>query len=236
MESVDYVARAKRLLQQQARTAALVIVPLAAAASAKASVVLPISNLSCSTVGESMESCPSGAGAVEQLPDPGNGVEGVKFFTNGPITIFTSGGAILQLATGGSLGGATLPSGLNIPISYDFTSSGSIATGWEVEFGIEAGPSSGPFDVGDFTTSGVGVGTFSGTGVLTLTGPASGSMFIDASVTVTTTGASGDVSINIPQNSLDLNSPASGVPEPGTMGMLGSALAALGLWMRRRRR
>jgi len=233
VETTDYVARAKRLMQKHARTAALVIVPLASAVAANASVLLPTSGFTCTATGISGSDCTSGAG-VEQLADPGNGYQGLKFFTSGPITIFSSGSATLDFQTSGALGGGFLPSGLNIPVAYAFTLSGSAVTTWTLDIEISAGTPGSSTLEGAFIISGSGTGLFSGTGILNMSGFVSGSTVVFAGIDAQTS-SSGDVGIDVPHGSVDINSIPASVPEPGSIGLLGSALAGLAMWLRKRR-
>lgn len=235
MDEPDYVARAKQLIGSASRTTALVIMPLAAAVSAQAGTitVLPTATFTCAS---SNAACPSGTGD-SQLPAM-NGVEGVKFYTNGPVDIFTSGSSenVLVLFTSGALSGS-LAGGYQMPVYYDFTLSGSgtslNSTTWFMGMWIGT---PGNLIQGSLIVSGSGVGTFSGTGILTI---ASGGIESGTSVRVNSefdifesSGAT-DMQVNIPSASTDFNAV---VPEPATGGLMAAALAALGLATRFRRK
>jgi hypothetical protein len=96
--------------------------------------------------------------------------------------------------------------------------------------------------VGSATVSGSGMGTISGTtSMTTLTSVPMGtavSMEVQLMVNWTTSSYQDSLSINVPQNSFDFNAvpDESGVPEPGSMGLLASGLALLGWRVCRRRR
>src|SRR3569833_176385 len=93
IESTDYAARARALLKKTAQAGALVIVPLALAFQAHASVMLPVIE-TCSVAGG--QDC-TAASAMTQLPDL-NGVEGVEasigsIFGGTTFGMYSSGGS-----------------------------------------------------------------------------------------------------------------------------------------------
>ncbi len=251
LEKTNYVAKAKQLIAQSARTAALVIVPLAIAGSARAITtytvptyaVLPTGSLSCVDIDSeglaqdgSSGICTSGAG-ISQLGAPagGTGVEGVSFFTTGTVSIgILSGSAILQMIASGPLN-QTLP--VSVPVHYDFVLSNIVGTpigNWDLEFDL--GNSGSLTTYGSFNASGFGAGTFSGSATLNLlSNPALGStLYVAATLDILSNGDSGTIGISVPQGaSFDFES---SVPEPATAGMLATGLGALALWFRRRRK
>ncbi|HEY4362822.1 MAG TPA: PEP-CTERM sorting domain-containing protein [Bryobacteraceae bacterium] len=247
MERTDYVAKAKQLIARSAQTAALVIVPLALASSARATVtysVLPTANFSCVAVDSekapdgSSSSCTSGAGVLALgAPAGGTGLEGVSFFTTGTLSIgILSGSAIVQMVTSGVLN-QTLS--VNVPLHYDFTLSttgGTTISNWNLEFDL--GSSGSLSTYGTFNASGSGAGAFSGSGTLNLLSnpAATTTVYVAATLEVLTTGGTGTVGISVPGGtSFDFLSSNGVVPEPATAGMLATGLGALALWFRRRR-
>jgi hypothetical protein len=234
VERTNYVQKAKQLIQQTARTAALVIVPLAAAVNAHAITVvpaLPTGNFSCQT--------PNGScsGADAQLAAQ-NGIQGVKFYTNGFVDIFVpaSGGGLLILSSSGPLNG-TIAGGYQMPLFYDFTLSGSGNTSgmnWTLMYSIQ--PLSGPSG-SSTTVSGSGVGTFTSNTSMTVPsgGFAPGNYTLQVAFRVTPSAAT-DLSVNVPTSSFDFNAVALGTPEPATGGIAIAGVAAMGITLMRRRR
>lgn len=243
MENTNYVARAKELMLQTARTTALVIVPLAAAVSAHAGAILPTSNVTCTTLDSGVSgSCSIG----DSQKSSQSGITGVSFFTNsGSIGLALSGGngnVMVKVGAGGNLIGDLTQ---NDPVSFNFNfnlQSGGSVSAWQITMAF--GNTFNDFSYGTFSASGSGgSGSFipesgSGTIVIPSGGVASGSLFWET-VTLTATISSGSfLQINIPSGtSFDYNSAAAvSAPEPASVGLMGSGLAFLGYLFRRRRR
>jgi len=241
MERTNYVNKAKDLILKTARTTALVIVPLAAAVTARGgAIAIPGGNPSCTT------NIPSGSCASidTQLADLGSGIEGLSLFLSGGgeqgFQVFSSGSSTLlvTLLDFGTVSGGSIPAGTMIPLGYSFTaamlSGGSIGS-WSVTF--ELGLSPGGSDYGQAIESGSGSGTFSGGGVLDVSPTiASGSTLYETAQLNLTVNGPGFVEVTIPgDGSFDFDSVPS-VPEPGSVGLIGAGLAFLGALLRRSRR
>jgi hypothetical protein len=244
-------------MKSAVRTTALVIMPLATAVNMQALPItpttLPTSTLDCYASGDGGSgSCSGGATQLSEY----NNILGVKLYTDGPVTFSTmSGGtSLLELfISSGSLAGPGIAKDTVIPLSYSFelglvpglvddgllrafASSGNI-NGWTLYYGLTSYGS----NVGGVTVSGSGGGLISGTTNLTTTEALSGGgvgLEAQLSVTWTTIGWDDSLSINVPQSSIDFNAvpDESGVPEPGSMGLLASGLALLGWRVCRKRR
>lgn len=247
MENTNYVARAKELMMKTVRTTALVIVPLAAAVSAHGGAVLPTSNLTCTTI-DAFGSGTCTMGDSQQGSQ--SGITGVSFFTTsggGPVGFNLSGGSTnitLKVGAGGNLSGDLMQND-SVGFSFNFNlQSGGSVSAWAITLAL--GNSLNDFSYGTFFASGSGgSGSFipesgSGTIVIPSGGVASGSLFWET-VTLSATISGGSfLQINIPGGAtIDYNSAAavqSGVPEPASMGLIGSGLAFLGYLFRRRRK
>jgi hypothetical protein len=249
MEHTNYVARAKALMMKTARTTALVIVPLAAAVSAHAGAivasgaVLPTSNLTCTRV----DGFGTGGCTMNDLQQTSqSGITGLSFYTGtGAVGFNLSGSSTaiqLKVGAGGPLSGNLTQ---NDPVAFSFNfnlQSGGSVSSWSIlmAFGNAFGDSS----YGSFGASGSGgSGSFipesgSGTLVIPSGGIASGSTFWETTTINATISGGINLQINVPGGAtFDYNSAAaSSVPEPGSVGLLGSGLAFLGYLFRRRRR
>jgi hypothetical protein len=236
MERIDYVARAKRLLTQSARTAALVIVPLAAAATAHATTafIMPTGNFACSADGDASSNCSD----VVQVNGPfaaANGFEGMSFSNqlgqDVSIGVSSGGAATLQMSAGGSTS-ETLDQ--DVPVGWNFTLADTgtvVITGWSLTFKL--GSSAGNSTYGSLTTTGgAATGTFTGSNTIPVSIDSSGTIFETVVLTVTDTGT-GNVNITFP---FYVGSQGWAVPEPATVGTLGAGLGFLAWLYRRRKR
>jgi hypothetical protein len=228
-------------MAKTARTA-LVVVPLGAAASAQAGeVYLPTTPVSCTYNNDGGGgSCSGGASQINT--DPGNGIYGVSLYTTSPVFFSSSSGGSLTLSITGNLSGSSgsgISNGTVIPLAYDFmitpVSGSEIPSSWSLDFTVD------PLTLGSgtVTVSGSGSGTMEGTTSLTISG---GSIAVGTDVTVSAelswssvSGSGPGFDISVPGNgTFDVNTASSSTPEPGTMGLLASALAWAGWRFRRR--
>lgn len=251
--------RAKTFLQRKGRVIALTAVPLASlvaisAPTAKAGPVTPVSfnvaPCSVSAIGGTLVSGGSTSSCTTQQVGTGsNGITGVKLFGSGSATaniVFTqaiSGGVTAGnpltldfFASGGTNGGNVF--GV-IPLHYAFSvTDGSDPSNANIIYELILKANNVTFF--DFTSP----SAIKGDGTL-ITGDLSTSNLPSTPVTsysiefkVTDQAAvSGQLlSVTIPPNSVAINQ-ASGVPEPGTLGLLGAALAGIGalVWRRGRK-
>jgi hypothetical protein len=202
-------------------------------------VYLPTSNATCSynDIGNSEGGCSGGSSQINS--DPGNGIYGVSLFTTSPVFFSSSSGGSLTLSVSGDLSGGGISTGTVISLAYDFSitsvSGSEIPSGWTLEYKID------PAEVifGSTTVSGSGSGAIDGTTSLTIGAnaiPSGGDITISAELSWTGVSGSGaGFDISVPSNStFDVNSVSSGTPEPGSMGLLASALAWVGWRFRRR--
>jgi hypothetical protein len=208
---------------------------------AKASVAIPSHFLGC-TVGDgalSFDPCSMG---TLQLPDPGNGIEGISF--GGSPQVFASPLGVdhfefIAVPASGPPRIDLMP-GVEIPWSYNFglgSTDPGIALSWNLTFGFSA--ICADYNV---TISGAGLGAFAGNGS-TVTQPkptcdpqGDGSdsyVLFDATVTSIQNGAT--LSANFPWGSVQIN-PLTAIPEPVSFSLFLSSLGCLALikkWLAR---
>lgn len=248
--TMAFVSRLKALSGQAAVGSALLVFPfLFAASSAQATAILPITGYTESTGGAFFTST-SNQFSVSQLAAYNN-ILGLKFYSNGNVNGQFNSNAVdgtVDLSTTGTLGD-TIANNITIPILFNFTLTGQTPQAnpvWQLTFGMYQTSETGPTATG--TCAGSGYGTFS---TATLAGCTSSittngsftaidpttvfaSFFISAGNA--TIGSTENFSLNVPQNSWDFNPvpTSTNAPEPASLVLLGSALAGLAVWARRK--
>ncbi len=235
------IERAKRFIQSKGRVITLTLVPLAALTAvtvpAKAG---PVTGASAGLVFNST-SCNvsfsgSGSGGVctiDQL-SPQSGVTGVTLSGTG-LVMDPSGGTFIGLAfsgSGGTNGGSFGPG--NFPVRYDFvvTQTDSDLISWTLNLTFQTSLGTLPEDFNG-TTSG---GTISGSPTVTIPSNITVSSYSFNFVVADDSATVGNnLTVNIPAGqSLDVGGSAIS-PEPATLSLVGSALAGL-MWWRRRKK
>jgi hypothetical protein len=247
-----FVWRLKALSGQTAVGSALLVLPfLFAASSAQATAILPISGYTESTGGAFFTST-SKQFSVSQLAAYNN-ILGLKFYSNGNVDGQFNSEAVdgtVDLSTTGTLGD-TIANGVTIPILFSFTLSGDTPGAnplWQLTFGMYQTSETGPTATGVCTGTGYGTfstatlagctSSFTTNGSFTAIDPTTvfASFFISAGNA--TIGSTENFALNVPQNSWDFNPvaapTASDAPEPASLVLLGSALAGLAFWARRK--
>jgi PEP-CTERM motif len=226
---VTSVERAKKFMQSKSRTIAMVAVPLASlvtvAIPAKAGVV--VNSFGC-FVGSSGGNAFSGSCATSPFPSGSNNFTGVSIFGSGSSFLF-SGGSLVDISfnVSGSAIGDTGPSGGLIPVTWNFNVN-TIGEGqafWTIDI-----PTFGFFQSG--STFG---GNVSGSGSFFVSGSYNDVFIAFVDVNQFASG-SGELDLLVPAGlTVDINPAQSGVPEPGTFGLLGGALGGLALLRRRKK-
>lgn len=227
MQSKTSLDRAKAWIKSHARAGALVVMPLAAVASAHASVILPTSNFTCSATGDS--ACSGGAS-----PFSNTGVSfwlssgGYSFAGAGSITMTTSGPVASPIGAG-----VSIPYSFNIMIFVGSTPE----TDWSVEYEIlDVTSETTVFEQTLTGTTGSFKTTISGSGNLsTVAGTSAGDQLV-VGVVFSESASNQFTDIWIPEGtSIDLGPTGSAtISEPATMGLLGGGLAWLGFQRRKR--
>jgi hypothetical protein len=240
MQTIDSVSRAKAFIRSHARTAALVIVPLASAVSAHAIPVvnLPTGNYSCSytITGGTGGTC--SGGATTNPGSPGQ-IGGTSFFLSGDLNLGSSGGSIIMNVRGPVA--AAIPVGTVIPVSWDFgmnPQQQQFDPPWSLTYSLGDTTTAAMLATGMF--SGNSSGEITGNGSLTTTAASSSGNTLALRINFTESGdAEGGVNVivSIPEAlSIDVNPfSTNAVPEPSTLGLFGAGLAWLGYRLRKRR-
>jgi hypothetical protein len=231
MQTIDSITRAKAFMRSHARTAALVIIPLAAVVSAHAGPILPNGNFVCSdnpNVG-SGGSCSGGVNAAGG---------GLSFYLASGGVVLQGGGTLMEHTNGSA--GAAITVGSSIPFDYDI---GLLAQQLDPSYSLD-------IQIKDTTTSTMLVNsTFTGTfgpgftalgdsGTFTSLGSSNAGDNIAVGYLLTLSGVPENVlvTVTVPGNlSVDLGPVGSSVPEPSTLGLLGAGLAWLGFRFRKGR-
>ena len=216
------IERAKAFVKQASKQIGLKIVPLAVVVvSAHATSALP------GFVAGSA-SCTGGTVSNSQITNSGS--VGIKLYTSSDCSgVFSSGGGLTLSASGNGVGGV-FPS-TTVPVLVTFTPTFSLGGNINYAFTLNLnGSSNGPQLIGS-TPSGTAVSqTFNyniGSGFSLSTWNLSLAI-------VASDPSTGTLTLHVPQNSIDLNAPASTTPEPATWAML--AAGGGFLFLRRRKR
>jgi len=230
MQNVTSIERAKRFLREKAGAIALTVVPLAVAAA-----VVPPAQADLVLTPSSCVGIPSGSGifqftpcSVTQLALGSDGVEGIKLYGTASTTSSSSGFLAMNMTTQGTASGT----GGKFPISYDFTLSDTFSNkmSWDVFFRVDGSVSSAGGSASGVSTGGEITGSFN------VDASSIGNAFQYVLHVEAIEGASAPddtLTIDVPQNSIDVNPVVSATPEPSTVAFLGSLLASLVWWKRR---
>jgi hypothetical protein len=253
----NYTEKAKRFMQYTARATALVIVPLAAVAIARAGSaggpVLPRTNPTCLMIDNSNPAAFCSGGAFNLSSLGPNGLTGVSLFTSNSVTYFGGNTAQLVLSASGTLNGETIPSGFTIPLAYAFGllfQDGDVdanVSSWTLDFQLLDGRSiigdSGVIDNTTIDNGEISEGGqfFDGTSSMTTTGSAALGDTLTELVTLDidwSTGDSDHLIVSVPGAASFDYQPTNGitsVPEPGTMIPLACSFALAGVYLLRRK-
>ncbi len=208
-------------LLAQARTAVLLILPLAAVWDANAAPVLPSGNFQCMGSGE--VACTGGAAAIPTNPGQ---IQGVKQWIDGQALALTGERLIgaVTFSTSGNLN-ESIAAGAVIPISFEFLiqgEDGAPVTDWYIYLALlRSGSNAGSVTIGG-PTGGWQHGQLNL--VTTMALNAGDSLMLETTIGGAVEG--GTLIVQVPQNSVDWNS--SSVPEPASFSLLAAGAVILG--------
>lgn len=229
-------------METAARQAALVIVPLAAAVQAEASVILPTSNPTCNAwvSGQEDISAVECTAAAKQLPPAANGITGVKLYLGDPgnsITFFSGNLASIVLSTNGMVSGS-IASGMLIPLGYSFRVDGpGQLRFWTLAFTLFSAGGGAVANTTVEDQSGT-MGSISGvTEMIMMQDFSDSDLRVEAALQLSWVSDTGSLQLTIPSDSFDFNvTGASDIPEPASISLTVAGLAALGWQLVRRRK
>jgi hypothetical protein len=163
-----------------------------------------------------------------QLATGADGVTGLKLYGSDSTTSMFPGFLALNFTTQGTASGTA---GV-VPVAYDFTLSDTFsnAMNWDVYFDVAGNLTDASGQASGVSTGGTITGSFSAD----LSSIGNAFEYVLHVEAIEEASAGNDtLTIDIPQNSVDVNPVSSAVPEPATLSFLGSALASLVWWRRR---
>jgi len=224
---MDFVQRAKALIKSTAKSGALKILPLAAAAAMS----MGSANAAATfDAGSAISLCQNGTLGFTDLGTTG-GVTGIKIFNPSGGTCSASGVGTAELNVGavGASGGGTFDANLEqLMVSFEFTGTMLINTevsadyAWTLSLYINSGDAFGQAD--GVANDGELV---SGSFLVDMTAVAGQQLQSWALILQLLRDDPGDtpyfIAVNIPDNSIDITgvTPRAGdVPEPGTIGLM----------------
>ncbi len=231
------IERARRFIQSKGRTIALTLVPLASLAAitapAKASSVsFTPANCNATAVGSGSASC-----VVNQLP-AANGITGLTMSGMGTVSNLSGTTAELgvQFDTSGSASGSFGPG--TLPYRYDFIIGNSNGDTLEYILNTDIYTTGKTLDFQVVqTTSGSGT-VSANTGLVIPSNVTITGYYFDIDLSDMNSSPNQTLSLNVPAGqSVDLGgaSTTSTTPEPATISLVGSAIAGLMFWRKRKK-